>query len=54
MTDLWFNIRFGEWHLQIRGHWPCIELRHNTYQAELRASNPAWRWFEIMETPWGR
>jgi len=52
MSSLWFNIRFGEWHLQIGHDRPFASFTHNAYQAQLRADDPAWRWFEVFEAPW--
>lgn len=47
MSNTYINIRFGEWHFQVLRDSPFIRLSRNTYHAELRATDPDWKWFEI-------
>jgi len=54
MSSSWLNIRFGTYHLQWdRGDW-FPTFGHNPYQAELRRTDPNWRWFDAYEIkrPW--
>lgn len=52
MSNLIFNIRFGEWHLQIARDRPFVRFSHNPCQRWLRRNTESWRWFEIMGSPW--
>lgn len=44
MNSLWFNIRFGEHHLQIGKD--RFQITHNPYQTRARES-AGWKWFEV-------
>ena len=47
MSDDWFNIRFGIYHLQI-GPNSGITWKANRFQKEWRENQPhTWRWFAI-------
>lgn len=57
MSNLIFNLRLGIWHVQIVNprdwrHNRPIRISRNPYQAERRANDPSWRWFELMEARW--
>lgn len=48
MSDLWFNIRFGKYHLQLNNTWE-LSFRVNSYYID----NPPDKWFQIY-TLFGR
>lgn len=51
MSSLWFNVRFGEWHLQIGPDRPFVRFAHNEAHGRQERDSD-WRWFELYEAPW--
>lgn len=45
MSNLWFNIRFGTYHLQIGPN--TLSFKQNKAQIELKQNNPKWKRFTI-------
>ncbi len=44
MNSLWFNVRFGEYHVQIGKD--RFHITHNPFHARARESSD-WKWFEV-------
>ena len=46
MSNLILNIRFGEYHFQIRRDRPWVRWSHNHHQFIAR-QKPGWKWFQV-------
>jgi hypothetical protein len=49
MSDLWLNIRFGYYHLQIKSNFKGIRFSYNLAQKMNSEIDKNWKWFEIHE-----
>lgn len=47
MSNLWFNIRFGTYFLQIGPN--NFDFAQNAYQQVLKETDPNWKWFAVYE-----